>query len=229
MSGINRDYKSAICSITRMSFLFGGARDPARGGNTARELQSTVRSGVRSTEREISRIEREEKILLAQLKKCGTPDKLEDARLKARELVRCRAHRARLNRLKTGLTGLSRELSEINSSHKIHETLARTTLMLQKLNGQLGVAGAHRMMIEFEKQSTQMAAKQEIVDEALESAFEGDNEDADVDGAILRVLEEAGLEDACKMHRLQHAMPVSPRGENLDVSDLDARLRALKQ
>ena len=31
------------------------------------------------------------------------------------------------------------------------------------------------------------------------------------------------------MHRLQHAMPVSPRGENLDVSDLDARLRALKQ
>ena len=206
-----------------MAFLFGGARE-AGAKNPIRDLQTQVRGSVRASDRELLRIEREEKALLAQLKKCGSAERIDEARVKARELVRVRAHRARLSGLKTGLSGLARQLGEMGSSHRMQETLAQTTLMLQRLNGQLGLAGTQRMMMEFERQSSQLSAKQEVVDDALESAFEADNEQADADDAVLRVLEEAGLEEACRVFRFKTQQP---DGEP-SIEDLDSRLRAIR-
>lgn len=191
-----------------------------------RALQTQVRSSVRASDREISRLDRDEKVLLAQLKKCGTSQQIETARIKAKELVRLRAHRLRLTGLKAGLSGLSQQLGEVGASHKIQETLGKTTAMLQKLNGQLSLGGAQRMMKEFERQTSEMSTKQEFLDDALDSAFEGDNEEAETDTAILQVLEEAGLDEACRMQRMKTSQQAGE--QDLSLNNLEARLHSLR-
>ena len=207
-----------------MSFLFGGAR--ATPDNPLRALQSQVRSSVRASDREIARLDREERFLMTQLKKLGNVQQIDSARLKAKELVRLRAHRVRLTGLKAGLSGLSQQLGEVGTNHKIQETLGKTTEMLQKLNGQLSLVNTQRLMTEFERQTSVMAAKQEIVDDALEMAFEGDNEQAETESAVLQVLEEAGLEAACKMKSVSANDRALMQG--IDDSALESRLNSLR-
>jgi len=194
--------------------------------NPLRSLQTQVRSGVRASDREIARLDRDEKVLLAQLKKCGSSQHLETARIKAKELVRLRAHRMRLTGLKAGLSGLSQQLGEVGASHKIQEALGKTTVMLQKLNGQLSLGGTQRLMKEFDRQTTEMSTKQEFVNDALDSAFEGDNEEVETESAVLRVFEEAGLDEACRMQRMKTSQCVG--GQELSLDSLEARLNSLR-
>lgn len=208
-----------------MSFLFGGARTTS--DNPMRALQSQVKSSMRTSDREIARLEREEKVLMAQLKKCGSSQHIETARIKAKELVRLRAHRLRLTGLKAGLSGLSQQLGEVGASHKIQEALGKTTVMLQKLNGQLSLGGTQRMMREFDRQTTAMSAKQEFVNDALDSVFEGDNEEVETDSAVLQVLEEAGLDEASRMQRVRaQGDPVG--AQDASHTSLEARLKSLR-
>lgn len=207
-----------------MSFLFGGARPVS--DNPLRALQTQVRSGVRASDREIARLDRDEKVLLAQLKKCGTSQQIETARIKAKELVRLRAHRLRLNGLKAGLSGLSQQLGEVGASHKIQEALGKTTVMLQRLNGQLSLGGAQKMMKEFDRQTTEMSTKQEFVNDALDSAFEGDNEEVETESAVLQVLEEAGLDEACRMQRMKTSQQAGE--QDISLNSLEARLHSLR-
>lgn len=207
-----------------MSFLFGGARPVS--DNPLRALQTQVRSGVRASDREIARLDRDEKVLLAQLKKCGTSQQIETARIKAKELVRLRAHRLRLNGLKAGLSGLSQQLGEVGASHKIQEALGKTTVMLQRLNGQLSLGGTQKMMKEFDRQTTEMSTKQEFVNDALDSAFEGDNEEVETESAVLQVLEEAGLDEACRMQRMKTSQQAGE--QDISLNSLEARLHSLR-
>lgn len=209
-----------------MSFLFGGGRSTSE--NPLRTLQTQVRSSVRTSDREIARLDREEKVLLNQLKKCGTAQHIETARLKAKELVRLRAHRLRLTSLKAGLSGLSQQLGEVGTSHKIQEALGKTTEMLQRLNGQLSLVSTQRLMRDFDRQTSEMSAKQEIVNDALESTLEGDNEIAETEDAVLQVLEEAGLEEACRMHRVK-SQESGAIGHDTSNSSLESRLHSLRQ
>ena len=216
--------KRARHPCARMSFLFGGARPVSE--SPLRSLQSQVRSSVRTSDREIARLDRDEKALLAQLKKCGSSQHIETARIKAKELVRLRAHRLRLTGLKAGLSGLSQQLGEVGASHKIQEALGKTTVMLQKLNGQLSLGGTQKMMKEFDRQTNEMATKQEFVNEALDSAFEADNEETETESAVLQVLEEAGLDEACRMQRMK---TLDQSGaQEISLSSLEARLHSLR-
>ena len=216
--------KTTRLSVRPMSFLFGGALN--KNESPLRSLQTQVRSSVRASDREIARLDRDEKVLLAQLKKCGSSQHIETARIKAKELVRLRAHRLRLNGLKAGLSGLSQQLGEVGASQKIQETLGKTTMMLQKLNGQLSLGGTQRMMKEFDRQTTEMATKQEFVNDALDSVFETDNEEVETESAVLRVLEEAGLDEACRMHSMKTSE--RPGAQDLSLSSLEARLNSLR-
>lgn len=206
-----------------MSVIFGGGKTTPE--NPMRTLQSQVRQSVRASDREIMRIDREEKALLGQLKKCGNAQQIEAARLKAKELVRLRAHRMRLTGLKAGMSGLSQQLSEVGSSHRIQATLAQTTSMLQKLNGQLSLVATQRLMREFERQTSMMTDKQAMVDDALESAFETDNEQAETESAVSQVLEEAGLDVACRMHSVR---PTGAPAQDISDSALESRLNSLR-
>jgi len=203
-----------------MAFLFGGGRPS--GADSVKDFQRSVASSARGVERELSRAELQEKQMIKELTKFGREGKLDAATSKAKELIRLRAHKGRVQSMKTHMTGLSQQLHMVHSSNKMQETLGQTARMLQGLNARMDISSVHRMLVEFEKQNVLITNKQEIVDDTLDSAFEVEGEQEATNEAVLGVLEEAGLDiSLLSIKKLE----TPPSG---GVVELEQRFEALK-
>ena len=206
-----------------MAFLFGGARPS--GKDSLRDYQRKIASSARGMEREIRKLDTQEKGMQQELARCAQDAKIDTATTKAKELVRLRAHRSRLYTMKANMTGLAQQLQSVQSSAKIQETIALTAKMLQGLNARFDAPSVARMLAEFEKQNVLIANKQELVEDTLDSAFEVDGEADATSEAVLDVLQEAGLDLRGRLGKAA-AGEASERGANDE--DLDARLQRLR-
>ena len=208
-----------------MSFIFGGGRKECK--DSLRDYQRKVASSARGMDREMRRLDAQEKGMQRELTKLAQESKIDLATSKAKEMVRLRAHRKRLGTMKEHMTGLSQQLQTVQSSAKMHEIIAVTAKMLTGLNARLDVSSVARMLVEFEKQNVLMAQKQEIVDDTLDSAFEVDGETDATNEAVLDVLQEAGLD---LRGRLGNTTAGIGRiaGDAADGEDLDGRLQRLR-
>lgn len=175
-----------------MAFLFGGSRPS--GKDSLRDYQRQIASNARGMDREVARLDLQEKSLQRDLAKCAAENKIDTATIKAREMVRLRAHRTRVQSMKGHMTGLAQQLQTVQSTTKIQETIATTARMLQGLNARFDAGSVARMLAEFEKQNILMANKQEVVEDTLDCTFEVDGEQEATNEAVLTVLQEAGLD-----------------------------------
>jgi len=201
-----------------MSFLFGGGRP--KGEEAVKAYKDQVRSNVREADRELRRMDAQEKALLVQLRKLGRETNIDLARDKAKELVRLRAHRKRLATTREGISALQQSLNEIQSGQKMQEMLARTTLMLRQINCQMDLPTTHRMLSEFARQTESTGAKQEMINEAVDEAFQGEGEGQATEEALTAVLQEAGFDAGL-------SMPSSSSSE-ATTENLERRLEALR-
>jgi charged multivesicular body protein 2A len=123
------------------------------------------------------------------------------------------------------MTGLAQQLQSVHTTGKVQEMISDTVGMLHTLNGKLDAVGVARMLADFERQSTQMQAKQELMQDALDSGFEADGEAEDCNEAVINVLEEVGLDMRSQLGgvaaRAQPAVPVNEE-------ELVARLERLR-
>lgn len=216
---VERDKRHEDATRAKMAFLFGGARKEST--DSLRDYQRKIAGSARGMEREIRRLDLQEKGMLRELAKHAKESQIDLATSKAKEMVRLRAHRARLRTMKENMTGLSQQLQTVQSSAKMQETIAVTAKMLQGLNARFDVSNVARMLVEFEKQNVLMAQKQELVDETLDSAFEVDGEADATSEAVLDVLQEAGLD-------LRGRLGGSLGQREEEIGDLDERLQRLR-
>ena len=200
-----------------MSFLFGGARPKAQ--DTFRDYHRKAASNARGMEREIARLDKDEQILQSELKKCGTDGRMDVATLKAKELIRLRSHRSRLQTMRSHMMGLSQQLQTMDTSTKMQDTLCGTAKMLQSVNARFDAAAMSRMIGDFERQNVLLKEKQEIVEESMESSLEVDGELDATSDAVLGVLQEAGLDLGSKL--------LAGRGPD-GLDDFDTRLERLR-
>ena len=208
-----------------MSFLFGGARKS--GQENIRDYQRKIASSARGMEREMARMDQQEKGLQRELARCAVESNLEVATAKAKEMVRLRAHRSRVRGMKGHMLALAQQLQTVQSTQKMQETLAQTGRMLQGLNSRTDAVAVARMLAEFEKQNTLMANKQEVMEDTLDGMFEVEGELEATNEAVLDVLQEAGLNVQSRLKGV--ASGVGPMMEGVQVDmDLDARLQRLR-
>ncbi len=206
---------------SRMSFLFGGGR--ASNSDTVKDFQRKVSGNARGMERELARMDLKESLLQKELSKCAKDSKMDLATAKAKEIVRLRAHKDRLRTVKGHMSGLAQQLQTVHTTGKIQEAIAGTVSMLQTLNTRFDTGGVARMLSEFEKQSVQMQAKQELMDDALDAGFEADGEQEDCNEAVIGVLEEVGLD-----MRAQLSNGGASRAPTAEESDIAGRLERLR-
>ena len=209
-----------------MSFLFGGQRPS--GKDCLKDYQRQIASNARGMEREVGKLDQQEKGLQRELAKCAQEGKIDTATIKAREMVRLRAHRGRVQTMKGHMTGLAQQLQTVQSSTKMQETIATTARMLQGLNSRFDAASVARMLAEFEKQNILMASKQEVIDDTLDTTFEVDGEQDATNEAVLGVLHEVGLDVQSRLKG-----PAVRQGEGQEAGmmmgeDIEARLQRLR-
>ena len=175
-----------------MSFLFGGKAAPPP--NPAHELARNTRIAVRRLERDEAQVGKQESALLRKIKLMATQGKLDGCQAVAKELVRLRHHGKVLGQMRSQLNGLGHKLAVAESTGTIHATLGNTAKLLAGLNKALAPREMHKVLLEFQKQNTIFADGQEILEETLEDAFEGEDEGASIDAAVAQVFDEVGLD-----------------------------------
>lgn len=207
-----------------MSFIFGGAR--ATGSNSVRDMQREVRCGTRGIERDIARLEMQERPIQKELARLGKEGKLSEATEKARELVRLRANKQRLHGMRQQMSGLSSQLSGVQGSVRMQEVLAGATRMLQTINSRVDASTVQRTLAVYEKESAIMTDKQDIIDETLESSLAVDNELQDSDNAVMDILKEAGLEAQLAALALKRSVAADEATQNQTLEERLTNLRS---
>ncbi len=206
----------------KMAWLFGGGRQSKT--DTIKGFQRKVAGNARGMDRDIARMDLQEAALQRELTKCAKESKLDSATLKAKEIVRLRAHRARLRTVKEQMGGLAQQLQGVHMTGKIQESVSETVQMLQALNSKVDAGSVSKMLAEFERQTMQMQSKQELMDDAMDSGFEADGEQDDCNEAVIAVLEEVGLDARAQLDfRSNSAPPLTA-----DDHEIASRLEKLR-
>ena len=206
-----------------MAFLFGGAKSASVKVDPVKEYQREIRHAQRSMDREDIKAGAQERALLADITRQAKDQKLDQCKARARELIRLRSHRARLDAMKGHMNALGHQLSTVQSAQSMQAIMGKTTRLLQGLNKKMDVKSVHRMLFEYERQSTAFADSQEVVEESLDSMFEVDGEQEATDDAMLRVFEELGLDFSVGIGSAKVGLLAQ-----VNTEDLEARLNKLR-
>jgi charged multivesicular body protein 2A len=194
-----------------MAFLFGGGGGKASESKAdpVKEYQRELRHAQRSMDREDIKAASQERVLLADIVRQAKDQRLDLCKARARELIRLRSHRARLGAMKGHMTTLGQQLSAVQGAQSMQAIMGKTTRLLQGLNKNMDVKTVHRMLMEYERQSTAFVSSQEVVEETLDSMFEVDGEGEATDEAMLKVFQEIGLDLSATMSSARPALDVS--------------------
>jgi len=210
-----------------MAFLFGGGKalgvakvDPIK------EYQRDLRHAQRSMDREDLKAAAQERVLLADILRQAKDRKFDQCKARVRELIRLRGHRARMSTMKGHMTSLGQQLTTVQGAKSMQGIMSKTNRLLQGLNKTMDARAVHRMLIDYERQSSTFTASQEVVEETLDSMFETDGEQEATDDAMQGVLEELGLDLSFKLGAASAA--TSLQTEDVDLADIEARLSRLK-
>jgi hypothetical protein len=204
-----------------MAFLFGGERK-AR-ADPVREHQQQIRRAIRAMEREDARSAAADRALVKEITAHARDQKLPQCKAKAQQLVRARAHRARLDTMRGQLTALGQQLEVVKGTQQIHRVVEQTTALMRAINLRVNPRAAHKLLVDFERQNTAFTAGQEVMQETLDAAFEADDEQEASDDALSGIFRELGLSEAAELCRAS-ATADAPR----DDAQMVARLSRLK-
>lgn len=206
-----------------MSFLFGGARktdtDPCKSS------LNQLRRATRSMDREEIKSKAEEKVIVACINKLAKEQKIDLCKSKAKELIRLRVHRKRLMTMKCHMSTLAHQLSTVQSAGVMRDTIMKTSALLKKMNNCFDAKTMHKMILEFEGNSTHFKDGQEILEETLDSVFETDNEGENIDAEISSIFEELHL-NLQLLPGNEH--PLCPTQPSTEMGSLEERLEKLK-
>jgi charged multivesicular body protein 2B len=210
-----------------MAFLFGGGKAlGAAKVDPIKEYQRDLRHAQRSMDREDLKAAAQERSLLADILRQAKDRKLDQCKARVRELIRLRGHRARMSTMKGHMTSLGQQLTTVQGAKSMQGIMSKTNRLLQGLNKTMDARAVHRMLIDYERQSSTFTASQEVVEETLDSMFETDGEQEATDDAMQGVLEELGLDLSFKLGAASAA--TSLQTEDVDLADIEARLSRLK-
>ena len=211
-----------------MAFLFGGGKHQGSAKqNPVKELQRELRHTQRSMEREEQKAAGQERALLADIVRQAKERKMDQCRGRVKELIRLRGHRARISTIKGHMTSLGQQLATVQSAQSMQAVMGKTSRLLQGLNKSMDAKGMHRLLMDYERQTSTFTASQEVVEETLDSMFETDGEQEATDDAMRGVFEELGLDLAAQFGAARAASS-SRQQADVDLADIEARLSRLR-
>mmetsp|Transcript_29678 Transcript_29678/g.30082 ORF Transcript_29678/g.30082 Transcript_29678/m.30082 type:complete len:209 (+) Transcript_29678:99-725(+) len=161
-----------------------------------RENQRMIKKAIRELERETTTLQNQEKKLQTDIKKLAGQGQMGAVRIMAKDLVRTRQYVKRFIEMKSHLSAVSLKMQTIRSQEAMTQAMKGVTKAMVAINKQVSVPALQKMMTEFMKESERSEMTQEMVGEAMDSAFEEDGMAAEEDAVVDQVLAELGIQQA---------------------------------
>ncbi|XP_022651041.1 charged multivesicular body protein 2a-like [Varroa jacobsoni] len=218
-----------------MEWLFGRRKTPEE---MLRENQRALNKAIRDLDREKAKMEQQEKKLIADMKKMAKDNQMESVKIMARDLVRTRRYIKKFLLMKANIQGVSLKIQTLRSQNAMAQAMRGVTRAMGSMNRQLNLPQIQKIMMEFEKQSMMMDAKEDMMNDAIDDAMEDEGDEEESEEIVNQVLDELGLQLAAKLTELPDTAggsvlqtgtvaKNSPVAENTsDVNDADADLMA---
>lgn len=208
-----------------------------------KETKQTVRSNQRQMDRDIRDMDRQEKMLLQQIKaraKAPGVNPQTDTALKAqaKQLVQLRKQKEKLYETKAQLSSVGMQATAMSAQVSMVSAMGNVTSALAGANEVMDAKKMSQTMAEFSRQNETANMKEEMMNDALADAFDESDVEEEADNVTNQVLAELGVEMDSKMAGLDAPSKVPPTGEKVATTeeeealmdalpDLRARLDAL--
>lgn len=221
-----------------MEWLFGKKLSPEE---LLRKNQRALNKAMRDLDRERQKMEQQEKKIINDIKKLAKEGQMDAVKIMARDLVRTRRYVKKFMLMKANIQAVSLKIQTLRSQNAMAQAMKGVTKAMASMNRQLNLPQIQRILQEFEKQSEIMDMKEEIMNDAIDDAMEGDDDEEESDAVVNQVLDELGLQLTDTLSGLPQtagavpatgskqpaaAAAVAGGGGNGGLSDADADLQA---
>lgn len=206
-----------------------------------KETKLTVRSNQRQMDRDIRDLDRQEKLLLQQIKARAKtagvdPQKDSGLRAQAKELVQLRKQREKLYETKAHLSSVGMQATAMASQVSMVTAMGNVSGALSAANSVMDAKKLGKTMAEFARQNETAQMKEEMMNDALAAAFDDDELEEEADDVTGQILAELGVEMDQKMVGLNAPSKIAGAASTITeeeealmdaLPDLRARLDAL--
>ncbi|CAM9773930.1 unnamed protein product [Ectocarpus fasciculatus] len=171
----------------------------------AKDAKRAVRSGERDLDKEIRNLDRSEKSLVAEIKKTAKGGNQGATRTLAKQLVQLRAQKDQLYTARARLAGVGNAATSAATSAALQNPSSLAGVMgnvagvMKKVNEAVSTEETAKIMQQFAVENEKMNMSEEMMDDALIDAFDGEGVEEEADGVVGQVLAELGLEMDGKM------------------------------
>ncbi|KAJ6546419.1 vacuolar sorting protein DID4 [Mycena vulgaris] len=171
--------------------LFGRTVTPAE---RLRQHQRSLAKAQRELDRERSKLEASEKKLIADIKKSAKDGQLNACKVMAKDLVRTRRYVQKFYQMRTQLQAVGLRIQTLRSNQQMADAMRGATRAMASMNRGLNLPGIQRIMTEFEKESSMMDMKEEMMSDAVDDVMdEEEDEEEEGDKILKEVLDEIGV------------------------------------
>jgi len=197
-----------------------------------KETKQTVRQSQRDIDREIRELERQEKQMIAEIKKRArspgvNPSKDTALKTLAKHLVQIRNQRAKMFETKAHINSVGMQATAMASQVAASSAIGSVTTAMGSANSAMDATAISKIMNEFTRQNEIAGMKEEMMDDALADAFDNEEVDEEAEDVTNQVLSELGLELDGQMVGLDAPMK-KPVGQNAAAEDeVDALMQGL--
>ncbi|KAF8502546.1 vacuolar sorting protein DID4 [Hysterangium stoloniferum] len=189
--------------------LFGRTVTPAE---RLRQHQRSIAKAQRELDRERSKLEQQEKKLIADIKKNAKVGQMNACKVMAKDLVRTRRYVQKFYQMRTQLQAVGLRIQTLSSNQQMADAMRGATRAMGAMNRGLNLPGIQRIMNEFEKESATMDMKEEMMSDAVEDVMDNEEEDEEEEGdkILKEVLDEIGVGLQQQLQETPTGLGISP-------------------
>ncbi|WWD08739.1 hypothetical protein V865_006852 [Kwoniella europaea PYCC6329] len=174
--------------------LFGRSMTPAE---RLRQHQRSLQKAQRELDREKGKLEAQEKKTMADIKRNAKAGNMNACKILAKDLVRTRRYIQKFTQMRVQLQAVSLRMQTLRSNEQMATAMKGATRAMGQMNRSLNLPQIQKIMNDFEKESSTMDMKEEMmsdaVDDAMEDEDEGEGEEVESDKILKEVLDEIGM------------------------------------
>ncbi|KAI5124013.1 hypothetical protein M0805_003845 [Coniferiporia weirii] len=172
--------------------LFGRTVSPEE---RLRQHQRSLAEAQRELDRERGKLEQQEKKLVADIKKSAKAGQLNACKIMAKDLVRTRRYVQKFYQMRTQLQAVSLRIQTLRSNQQMADAMRGATRAMAAMNRGLNLPSIQRIMTDFEKESTTMDMKEEMMSDAIDDVMDDEaDEEEEGDKILKEVLDEIGVD-----------------------------------
>ena len=159
-----------------------------------KENQRMIRKAVRELDREIGKMQSNQKKLEKDIKKYAKENQTATVKIMVKDLVRNKNYVNRFIMMKTQLTAVGLKIQTIKSNEAMSSAMKDVSKCLVLLNKQMSVPELQKVMNEFMTEQEKNDLQQEIMNDTMDEAMMEDDSEQQEDAIYNQVMDELGLQ-----------------------------------